>query len=139
MRTSPKQWQMICPLIYHELLSHLSAQMLTGRIRSCTVSEVKTALPLLSWSRTSSTESSFGFCRVTQVTCHSVFQRCQMLAQTPQRKPLKTKRTIIRQTPSQSCAIPANFCNFGALCVARISALLFFESSERRYESSCGR
>lgn len=35
---------------------------------------------------------------------HSVYQRCQMLAQTPQRKHLKRGRTFTCHSPSQACA-----------------------------------
>lgn len=92
------------------LLSHLSTQIFFSRICSCPdqkfdLSQIKISLSLLSGSRTPSTEGSFGFCGVAQGESFTQFwQRCQMLAQTSQRKHLKRGGTFTCHSPSQSCA-----------------------------------
>lgn len=122
-------------------LNHLAAQILSSRICSYTVSQVETALPLLSWSRTYSTNSSFCFSGVTQgVSCHSVCKGCRILAQALQRKHLKTRRSIIWDSPRKPCAIPSAFMqHWCIMCAARNSTLLYFDSSERWHESSSWR
>lgn len=99
-------------------LTHLAAQILSGRIHSCTVSQVEISLPLLTWSRTYSTNSSYSFSGVTQgVSCHSVCKGCHVLAKALQRKHLKTRRSIIW------ASVPG-LCNIFFLCAILVSYVL---------------